>query len=159
MAIDRYLANDKGFRKYVELLETTPSRKRQQFLDAALKENRQFAEAAQACIITFERITKLPEMEIAEVMGAPGLKPEVMAAAILSVEDLGVQANLVKAIPRKIVGLVQAAMKDFPFPQPNEVGAARLAFIEAARALERQGLLVSFLIPRFGDGYFRSKRK
>jgi len=157
MAIDRYLANDEGFRKYVELLETTPPRKRQEFIDAAKLENPRFAEAVQSCIITFERITKLPEMEVAEVLSAPGLKPEMIATAIISVEDQALRASLVKAIPRKQAGLVQASMKDFPDPKPNEIGAARLAFIQAARALERKGVLASFLMPRFGDGHFRTK--
>lgn len=157
MGIERYSGTDAGFRQYVELLETTPPKKRQEFLDAAKKENAAFAENIEKFIITFEKITKLPEMELAEVFGATGLKAEFMANAILSVQDSSVKDLLVKFVPRKMAAEVMLLMKDFPSPKPPEVGAARLAMIQTARKLEKEGKLKTLLIPRFGDGFFKKK--
>ena len=157
MAIERYVNNDEGFRKYVELMETTPPKKRQEFLTAAKAENPLFAENVEKYLITFEKITKLPEMELAEVFGAEGLKAEVIANAILSVQDPGLKESLLRFVPKKLAASVSLTMKDFPEPKPPEVGAARLTMIQAARELEKAGKLKTLLIPRFGEGYFKKK--
>lgn len=158
MAIDRYLANVDGFRKYVELLETTPLKKRQTFIDAAKTENPFFVETAEKYMITFERITKLPEMELAEVFGAEGLKSENIATAILSIEDAVLRELIIKAVPRKQVTEIQLYMKEFPVPKPADIGSSRLALILKARELEKLGKLKSIQIPRFGEGYFKSNK-
>lgn len=154
MGLERYVATDEGFRKYVELMETTPTGKRQKFLELAKAENPLFTETAVKYLLTFERITKLQEGELAEVLGAEGLKPEVIANAIGSVDDPQVKENMIRVVPRKIMAAVQLQLRDFPVPKPNDAGAARLQLIQTARALERDGKLKSVAIPRFGDGHF-----
>ena len=157
MSVERYAKDDDGFRKYVELMETTPTKKRQKFLDAAKAENEKFATTVEKYILTFDRITKLPEMELAEVLGADGLKPEAIANAISSVPDAAERERLVKMIPRKYAPQIQLQMKDFPNPKPEQIGASRLQVIQMARELEKSGKLKSVQIPFFGVGFFSRK--
>ncbi len=157
MGIDRYSRDDDGFRKYVELVENMPAAKRQTFLDSARAENATFVEAIEKYIMTFDRITRLPDMEIAEVLGCEKLKPESIATAIASVVDEGIKQKLVTSIPRKISPQILMILKENPQPKPYDTGAARLQLIQAARELEKMGKLKSLLIPRFGDGFFRKK--
>jgi flagellar motor switch protein FliG len=157
MGVDRYSRDDEGFRKYVELIESTPTAKRQTFIDSAKAENPQFAEAAEKYMLTFERIVNLPEMEITEVFAAPELKADMIAVAICSVEDAGVKEKLTKHIPRTIAPRVHIEMKENPKPKAYDIGGARLKIIMAARDLEKRGKLKSMQIPKFGAGYFRKK--
>ena len=157
MGVDRYSKDDEGFRKYVELLESTPTAKRKTFLDAAKAENPKFAEAAEKYVLTFERIMNLPDLELTEVLGAPGLKPEHLAIAILSVEDLNLRAKLLNMLPRELAPKVQVVVKDGPKLEPYNIGGARLQIIQAARGLEKRGMLKSVQIPRFGVGHFSKK--
>lgn len=157
MALDRYLKDEGGFRKYVELMEGMSSAKRKALMDAAKAENRVFVETAEQFIITFDRITKLPDMELTEVLGAAELKPEVIAVAIASVMDAGVREKLLKFIPRKLMPAITQELKENPEPKPYDIGASRLKLICAARELEKKGMLKSVLIPRFEKGFFEAK--
>lgn len=157
MSLDRYLKDDEGFRKYVELMENTPTGKRTTLMTAARKENPTFVEAAEKYLFTFERITLLPPMELTEVLGAPGLKVEVVATAIASVADAGVKEKLLSHLPRNLLALVAQDLKDRHQPKPAEAGGARLQLIKKARELEKEGKLDSVQIPRFGNGYFQKK--
>jgi flagellar motor switch protein FliG len=154
MSLERYLKDDDGFRKYVELMESTPTAKRQSLMEAARKENAAFVDAAEKCLLTFDRITRLPEMELAEVLGANDLKPEIVAVAILSVPDLGLREQLTKSIPRASANNILLELKDRGEPKPAEVGGARLQLIKKARELEKAGKLASVQMPRFRSGHF-----
>jgi len=154
MSLDRYLRDDNGFRKYVELMETTPTAKRRTLMDAARKENAVFVEAAEKFILTFERITQLPEMELAEVLGSAGLKPEVVAIAILSVSDTGARERMTNCIPRNMATPILLELKGRGEPKPTEIGSARLQLIQRARELERSGKLKSIQLPHFSLDYF-----
>jgi flagellar motor switch protein FliG len=157
MSLDRYVRDDEGFRKYVELMEEMPTAKRGSMMEAAKKENPFFVETAAKYILTFERITNLPDLELTEVLGAPGLKPEVIAVGIVSVTDAEVRTKLLKHIPRNLASPVAQEMKDKPEPKAYDIGAARLQIIKKARELEKKGKLDSVQIPRFGHNYFLKK--
>ncbi len=154
MSLERYLKSDEGFRKYVELLESMPATKRKALLDSAKSENPLFVETAEKYILTIERITRLPELELTEVLGAPGLKPEIVSIVICSVTDPAVKENLIHNVPRNLIFKVIQGMKDNPAPEPYDIGSARLQLITAARALEKRGKLESVQIPRFERGFF-----
>lgn len=159
MSIERYLKDDLSFRKYVELMETTPTAKRQKFIEAAKQENAAFAGAVEKYLITFTALLSLPEMEQAEVFGSEELKPEVIANAISSVTDSAIKEKLSKMIPKKFALQIQMQMKDNPSPKPDQIGAARLQVIQQARKLEKEGKLKSLQIPQFGNGYFTKPSK
>lgn len=157
MSLDRYLKDDDGFRKYVELMENTPTGKRTLLMNAARKENPEFVLTAEKYLFTFERVTLLPPMELTEVLGATGLKVEVIATAIASVADAAVKEKLLGNLPRNILALVAQDLKDRREPKPTEAGGARLQLIKKARELEKEGKLDSMQIPRFGQGHFQKK--
>lgn len=155
MSLDRYLKDESGFRKYVELMEGMATAKRTAMMEAAKAENKLFVETAEKYLLTFDRITKLPELELTEVLGARGLKANVLAIAILSVEDVGIREKLVQHVPRAILPALKQEMDDNPEPKPYEIGASRLQVIQKARELEKQGKLESMQIPRFDRGHFQ----
>lgn len=157
MGIDRYTKDDEGFRKYLELIESTPSAKRKAFLDSAKVENPKFAEAAEKYLLTFERILALPDLELTEVFGSRELKAAELAVGIASVEDVGIQEKIVKMVPRELSAAVLRLLKEDPNPKPYAVGIARLKIIQASRSLEKRGKLKSVQVPRFGAGYFKKK--
>jgi flagellar motor switch protein FliG len=158
MSLERYLKTEDGYRKYVELLESTPSAKRKTLLDSAKTENLLFAETAEKYILTVDRITHLPEMELTEVLGASSLTPAAVGVVLCSVEDTALREKLVAGLPRALSAKVILGMKENPTPEPSEVGSARLKFIKAARELEKQGKLDSVQIPRFTPGFFTSPK-
>ncbi len=156
MALDRYIRDDDGFRKYLELLEGTPTQKRQALLENARAENPVFAAEAEKYLITFEKICRLPELELTEVLGS--LKPEHLAVGIASAEDAGLKEKLVTMVPRDLAPAVGRLLKENPTPKPYDVGGARLKWILAARGLEKSGKLKSIHVPQFGFGFFRKQR-
>lgn len=155
MGVDRYSKDDEGFRKYVELIESTPVNKRKDLLESARGENPIFADAVEKHMLTFDRIIRLPPLEVTEVFSAVELKPEIIAVAICSVEDAELKERLIQSLPRKIAVAVHQEIKLDPAPEAFKVGGARLQVIQAARSLEKVGKLKSVQIPRFGAGYFR----
>lgn len=157
MSIDRYTRDDEGFRKYLELLESTPTAKRQKFIASARAENPAFVDAIEKYLLTFERITKLPDMELTELLGDPGLKVEVVSAALCSVSDAAAKERMVQNLPRDLAPKVLMQMKEFPDPSPQEAGGSRLKVIQMARELEKNGKLKSVQIPHFGVGHFSRK--
>lgn len=154
MGIERYNKDDEGFRKYVELLESTPVGKREKFLEAARAENEEFARAAERAVLTFERITRLPELELTEVFGASGLKIEALCVALLSLDE-ALRERMMACVPRTVLPKLQLWMKDNPRIDQAAVGSAKLQIIQMARSLEKDGKLKTVALPRFGVGHFR----
>jgi flagellar motor switch protein FliG len=157
MSLERYLKDENGLRKYVQLMETTPPTKRKTLMDAGRAENSLFVETAEQYIITFEKITRLPEMELTEVLGDTGLKIDAVAAALLSIADTALREKLVALIPKKTMPFVVKQMQERPDPKLNEIGQARLAFIQKARELESEGKLKSLQLPLFPRDHFQPK--
>ena len=157
MGVDRYTKDDEGFRKYLELIESTPTQKRNNFLENARSENPIFGAAAEKYIITFEKILALSELELTEVFGAKELKPTELATGIASIDDVGIKEKVTKMIPREMQPAVIQLLKENPNPKAYDIGGARLKIIQAARSLEKRGKLKSIQVPQFGAGYFRKK--
>lgn len=157
MGLERYLKDEHGLRKYVELLESTPTKKRQTLIEASRAENPAFVAAAEKYLLTFDAITRLPDMEVTEVLGASGLKTTVIAIAIASVEDAAAKERLISLIPRNLAPAVVQDLKDNPAPKPMDIGGARLQLIKKARELESKGRLESVQIPHFGRDHFQKK--
>lgn len=155
MSIDRYVKDEKGFRKYVELMETMPTAKRQSMMAAAKSEHPLFVETAEKYVISFDRICRLPDMELTEVLASPQLKPELIATAILSLEDAGLREKMLAQLPRNRLLLVNNELKDAQPPKPFDIGAARLQKIQTTRELEKAGKLESLQIPHFSRDHFR----
>src|SRR5690606_10184112 len=64
----RYKKDPEGFRRLVELLETTPKEKRDRMVEVGMQEDAEFTRRALSFIITFAEITTLPDLELGEII-------------------------------------------------------------------------------------------
>src|SRR4051794_15254659 len=81
----RFKRDANGFRKLVELLESTPQVRRQKMIDVGMQEDPAYTERAMQYMITFEDILKLPDMELADVIA--GVPPRMVAYSISLMSD------------------------------------------------------------------------
>lgn len=139
----RYKKAPDGFRKLVELLETTPLRRRQQLIDAGMKEDEPYTKAAVEHILTFKEITQLPSMELTEVLAK--MKPRNVAYAVFDLDE-DVKSRVLGCVQRNRESEVRSYIDILPTPQ--EIGQSRKEAIEVARKLEQQGLLSIKRIPK-----------
>ena len=63
----RFKRSPEGFRKLVELLESTPPSRRQKMIDVGMEEDAEYTNRALQYVMNFDDIIKLPDTELAEV--------------------------------------------------------------------------------------------
>lgn len=140
----RYKRQPDGFRALVELLESTPSLRRKKMIDVGRIEDPDYTEDALRHMMSFEDILGMPDMELAEVVAeAP---PKMTAFAIAKASD-AIKTRFVRcASPQRA-----AEIRDFLDEATNlgaaDRGGAQLKVVEAARALERRGVIRTKRIP------------
>ena len=66
----RFKRDPDGFRKLIELWETTPILRRQKMIDIGMSEDAVYTEKVLKYIMTFEDVIQLPDVELAELMAA-----------------------------------------------------------------------------------------
>lgn len=131
-----------GFRKLVELLESTPSDRRKKMIDAGMAEDPDYTKLAVRFVMTFDDIREAPDMELAEIIAtAP---PRVTAFAI-KLLDQPTRERFLKNTPSKIYGAVKESLESEV--SAREAGGAQLRLIEFARAAERAGKIQVKKIP------------
>jgi flagellar motor switch protein FliG len=132
----RFKRSPDGFRKLVELLETTPMSRRQKMIDIGMAEDPEYTRRALEMVMTFKDIIGLPEMELAEVCAKT---PPRMLAYALNLADEPTQTRFLRCSKPRVA----AELKDFLSVKigPAEVGGAQLKVVETARDLERQGFV------------------
>jgi flagellar motor switch protein FliG len=138
----RYKQSPDGFRKLVELLETTPMSRRQKMIDAGLAEDSRYTHQALQYVMEFKDIVGLPDSELAEVLArAPG---RIVAYALSGLDESD-RSRFLKCTPPKLMGEV----KDFLDANPisTDISGARYKLITIARDLERKGLVKTKAIP------------
>jgi flagellar motor switch protein FliG len=138
----RFKRDHDGFRKLVELLESTPASRRQKMIDVGMEEDADYTTKAMQYILDFQDIIDLPEMELAEVCAkAP---PRMIAYAISQLSQ-DVQDRFLKVCKPKVLGEV----RDLMVVQVGlrEIGGAQIRVIESARELERAGYVRTKRIP------------
>ena len=64
----RYKRDPDGFRKLVELLETTPKERRERMIEVGKKEDYDYTEKALSYLMTFKDILEMKDEELAEVL-------------------------------------------------------------------------------------------
>jgi len=138
----RYKKDPGGFRKLVELLESTPMVRRQKMIDAGMAEDPDYTLRAMEFVITFRDIIEFDELELAEVIAkAP---PRMIAYAIKELDEEE-QMKFIKSAG----ATAMAEIRDYLQVDigPREIGGAQLRLVEAARELEKQGRIKSKRIP------------
>ena len=135
--LTRYKKDPDGFRKFVELLESTPQVRRQKMIDVSQAEDPEYTRAAMALMLNFQDILALPEMEMAELVAVA--QPRTTAMALYQA-DADTRAKFVRCA-KPHVGAEIRDYLDTPNVPLREVGGAQLKLIEVARSLEHKGLI------------------
>lgn len=139
----RYKRNPGGFRSLVELLETTPTERRQKMIDVGMQEDAAYTEKAMSYMLNFNDILELPEMELAELIDK--VDPRIAAFSIHQ-HPQEVKDRFLKCARRGKA----ADIRDY-FDSPNvtlrEIGGAQLKVVQIARQLEKQGYINTKKIP------------
>ena len=138
----RYKRDEGGFRKLVELLESTPESRRQKMIELGMAEDPWFTKKALEYMYSFKDILALQDVELAEVLDkAP---PRISALAIGKADD-----TVKKRFLRNSKARIAAEMKsyfDTDVPDRERAGA-QMKMITVARDLERVGKVRSKRIP------------
>lgn len=138
----RFKRSPDGFRKLVELLETTPVSRRQKMIEVGMAEDAAYTEKALRYVMDFKDIINLPDMELAEVCAkAP---PRMIAFAICQLDE-DVKQKFLRSCKPKVL----AEVRDWIETKVGlrEIGGAQLKVIESARELERSGFVRTKKIP------------
>ncbi len=132
----RYKQDPEGFRKLVELLETTPTARRQKMIDVGMTEDPEYTERAVKLMMNFQDILELPEPELAEVCATA--QPRTIAMAISQLPPETKDRFLRCCKPPVAIGV-----RDYfgMAPTLSEIGGAQLKMIEVARSLEKRGFV------------------
>lgn len=135
MSLERYKKHPDGLRQLVELWETLPATRRQKLVEVSRSEDPTFVDQALSLLISFDDITKLPDLELAEVIGeAParstgyainGLPKEIQNRFLLN------SHTSKRAEIRDCVELSGVS--------PIDRGGGQVKLIEVTRKLEREG--------------------
>jgi flagellar motor switch protein FliG len=138
----RFKRNPDGFRSLVELLETTPSSRRQRMIEVGMAEDPAYTEMALQFMMTFEDIKGLPDLELAELLAKA-------SARMIAYSLLNASEEVVARFLRNSQPPVAAEIRDFMGIKigNREAGGAQLKLVETARQLERQGLVRTKKIP------------
>lgn len=138
----RFKKDPDGFRKLVELLESTPLSRRQKMIEVGMDEDSVYTKRALEYVLSFEDVIKLPEEELAEVCAKA--VPKILAYA-LNQKSQEVKDRFLRCAPRgKAVDIRD--LLDMKIG-PREISGAEIKIVEVARALERQGLMRTKRIP------------
>ena len=139
----RYKRDPEGFRKLVELLESTPEIRRVKMIEAGMNEDPTYTQDALKFMLKFDDIIQMPPLEKAEVVHKAPAKS--MAYALL---------NLPKEVQDRFLAQAQGSKgseikghlddKGSPF----EISGARVKIITVARELERLGTIRTKAIPK-----------
>jgi flagellar motor switch protein FliG len=139
----RFKKNPDGLRQLVELLESTPAARRQKMIEVGMEEDPEYTKKALGYMFTFEDILKLPDEELAEVLGqTPG---RITAIAIYSAAQEVKDRFLAKA-PPKVATEIKEHLSATGI-LPAHIGGGQMKLIEAARKLEKRGFVKTKRIP------------
>lgn len=138
----RFKKDPDGFRKLVELLETTPVERRKKMIDVGMREDPEYTEKALQYVLTFEDILNLDKLEVADLMSvAP---PKLMGAALRHASPEIQEKFLTNAKPHIASQTQELFEVEIPL---RDIGGAQLRIIEVARSLEKKGLIKKKKIP------------
>jgi flagellar motor switch protein FliG len=141
----RFKRDQDGFRKLVELLESTPASRRQKMIDVGMEEDAEYTQKALQFVMDFHDIIDLPDLELAEVCAKAPARMIAYAISPLSTE---IRERFLRACKPKVFAEVRD-MLEVKIGQ-REIGGAQLKVIESARELERAGYVKTKRIPMGG---------
>lgn len=144
MSLYRYKKNPDGLRQVVELWETLPAVRRQKIVDASREEDPKFVETALSLLISFDDVTKLPDLELAEIIGEAPARSTGYAIN-------GAAKEVVDRFLRNTQSTKLAEIRDCvesTSVSSIDRGGGQVKLIEITRKLEREGRIRFKKIPR-----------
>lgn len=138
----RYKKQPGGFRMLVELLESTPSVRRQKMVDAGMKEDPDYTHTALSYVLTFQDVLDMPDNELAEVLS---LSPVRMVGYAVAKAPQETKDRFLKCCKPQMM----AEVKDYMEAKvtDREIGGAQLKLVESARQAEKRGHIKTKRIP------------
>jgi flagellar motor switch protein FliG len=138
----RYKRDPDGFRKLVELLETTPKVRRDKMVEVGMEEDPEYTERALGYLMNFQDVLDMDDNELAETLSRA---PARMIAYSVCRADKAVKDRFLKCTKQKMM----ADVKDLIDSEvgPREIGAAQLKLVACAREAEKAGLVQTKRIP------------
>ncbi len=134
--LDRYKKKG-GFSQLLQLIETSPQKKREQFLALIAEENPVWEEQLRKRLLSIEKIFSWNQQHLAEILSR--LQPLTLAVAIHGTPPAEIE-NLLLCLPpitkRKIMDLVAEAN-----PSPAEKATCLMKIIAEVRGFVAQGIL------------------
>jgi flagellar motor switch protein FliG len=139
----RFKRNPEGLRQLVELLESTPTSRRQKMIDVGMQEDAEYTKKALQYLMTFEDVMKLPDMELSEVLSETPAR--FSGLAIYKASDEIKARFLAKAQPR-IASEIKEVLET-PNVTISQIGGGQMKMIETTRKLEKRGLIKTKRVP------------
>lgn len=138
----RYKTAPGGFRKLVELFESTPPERRKKMIDAGMAEDSAYTRKALQYLMDFDDVIKLPDMELAEVVNQTPAR--VLFYAISTLDAPNKDRFLSTALP-KMRGELNNLLDEKC--SARDVSGARYKVVSIARELEKKGYVKTKIIP------------
>jgi flagellar motor switch protein FliG len=139
----RYRKDPDGLRKIVEFWGLLGKDKRQKLIDKGMEDDPEFTKLAESLMMKFEDIKTMDEMVLTEVLSE--VPPRHLGYVITALTP-ELREKFKKCIPPRMMPQVREGMESEPTIQDQNVGAIKI--IEAARRLEREGVINVKRIPR-----------
>ncbi len=139
----RYKKDPEGFRKLVELLESTPMSRRQRMIDVGMQEDPRYTENALQYVLNFQDVIDLPDLELAEVLAATPAR--FVGLAIHAASDEIKKRFLSKSQPKAVPEIKEVL--ETTNVTKLEIGAGQMKLISSTRLMERRGYVKTKHIP------------
>lgn len=144
MSLYRYKKSPDGLRQLVELWETLPAARRQKIVDVSRGDDPQMVELALSLLISFDDITKLPDLELAEVIGEAPARSTGYAINGLPKE---IQDRFLRNSHSTKLAEIRDCVESTGVSAVDR-GGGQVKLIEVTRKLEREGKIRFKKIPK-----------
>ena len=138
----RFKRDPNGLRSLVELLESTPRKRRDRMIQVGMEEDSEYTERALKYMIQFEDILELSDLELAELIAHAAGR---MTGIAISLFDEEIQNRFLRNAPAKRLGEIREYLEHEV--SKSEVGSAQIYLVTKVRELEKSGALRVKCIP------------
>lgn len=139
----RFKKEPGGFRKLVELLESTPAVRRKKMIEVGMQEDREYTEKAMSFLINFDDVLNLPDLELAEVIA--DTQPKFVGLAIHSASQ-EIKDRFLSKSQAQQAAIIRETL-ELPSISLPQIGSAQMKMIEVTRKLEKKGVIRTKRIP------------
>lgn len=139
----RYKKNPDGLRQLVELWEGTPEIRRQKMIDLGMAEDPGYTQKALQYLFTFQDVLDLQDLELTELIRS--VPSRFVGYAIYGLSKEAQARFISKALPAGVNEMKE--ILEMPNITPSQIGGGQAKLVEAARKLEKKGIIKTKRIP------------